>query len=80
MIAILLVRGPHTKRHTWFGYEGGMEWRKQVPKEKTAQLEESTQPSSDASCTETMKPDGGQVVEAISPSDDQKITRVETMA
>ena len=25
---VLLSRGPHCDRYTWFGYEGGMEWRK----------------------------------------------------
>jgi hypothetical protein len=29
-IAILLVRGPHVGRYTWFGYEGGLEARKSV--------------------------------------------------
>ena len=30
MILILLVRGPHTTQYRWFGYEGGMEWRKEL--------------------------------------------------
>jgi len=72
MIIILLVRGPHTKRYTWFGYEGGMKWRKEVPKENTGNLE-STQASLDASCVETMKlGDDGQIVEATSSSDNEK--------
>lgn len=25
---ILLLRGPHCRRHTWFGYEGGFEARR----------------------------------------------------
>lgn len=29
-IAILLIRGPHVERYTWFGYEGGLEARKNV--------------------------------------------------
>jgi hypothetical protein len=29
-IVALLVRGPHVKRYTWFGYEGGLEARKSV--------------------------------------------------
>ncbi|VDB87205.1 unnamed protein product [Peniophora sp. CBMAI 1063] len=28
---VLLARGPHTKRYTWFGYEGGLNWRRQQP-------------------------------------------------
>lgn len=27
---ILLLRGPHCERYTWFGYEGGIEPRKDV--------------------------------------------------
>ena len=69
MLIILLVRGPHTKRHTWFGYEGGMKWRKEVPKENTGNLEESTQPSLDA----TKLGDDGQIVEATSSSGNDKM-------
>ncbi|VDC02290.1 unnamed protein product [Peniophora sp. CBMAI 1063] len=29
-IPLLLVRGPHTQRYTWFGYQGGLEFRKSV--------------------------------------------------
>lgn len=29
-VLILLARGPHVGRYTWFGYEGGIEWRKDV--------------------------------------------------
>ncbi|KAI0262422.1 major facilitator superfamily domain-containing protein [Gloeopeniophorella convolvens] len=29
-LAILLIRGPHCSRYTWFGYEGGIEWRKSI--------------------------------------------------
>ena len=71
MLIILLVRGPHTQRHTWFGYEGGMRWGKEEPKEKAPELEASTQPSSDASCIET-RLDDGQVVEATPSNDDEK--------
>jgi len=28
MLLVLLVRGPHCERYTWFGYEGGLQWRK----------------------------------------------------
>ncbi|KAF9465722.1 major facilitator superfamily domain-containing protein [Collybia nuda] len=31
---VLLVRGPHCARYTWFGYEGGIEARKSVIEEK----------------------------------------------
>lgn len=29
---ILLLRGPHCQRYTWFGYEGGLSARKGVHK------------------------------------------------
>lgn len=29
-ILVLLCRGPHCERYTWFGYEGGLESRKSV--------------------------------------------------
>lgn len=29
-LAVLLVRGPHVERYTWFGYQGGLEARKTV--------------------------------------------------
>ncbi|KZV61521.1 MFS general substrate transporter [Peniophora sp. CONT] len=28
---VLLSRGPHAERYTWFGYEGGLEWRRERP-------------------------------------------------
>lgn len=28
MFFMLLIRGPHVRRYTWFGYEGGIEVRK----------------------------------------------------
>ena len=33
-IFLLLIRGPHCKRYTWFGYEGGLEARKKVVAER----------------------------------------------
>jgi hypothetical protein len=35
-----LIRGPHCKRYTWFGYEGGLEARKQVVAERKRLEEE----------------------------------------
>ena len=32
--AVLLLRGPHCERYTWFGYENGIEPRKAVYEEK----------------------------------------------
>jgi predicted MFS family arabinose efflux permease len=37
---VLLLRGPHCKRHTWFGYEGGLEARKKVVEERKRLEEE----------------------------------------
>ena len=31
---VLLLRGPHCKQYTWFGYEGGLEARKSVVDER----------------------------------------------
>ena len=33
-LLVLLLRGPHCKQHTWFGYEGGLEARKSVVEER----------------------------------------------
>jgi hypothetical protein len=33
-IVVLLARGPHAGRYTWFGYEGGFEARKSVVETK----------------------------------------------
>ena len=33
-LLVLLLRGPHCKQHTWFGYEGGLEARKSVVDER----------------------------------------------
>lgn len=34
ILLVLLVRGPHCQRYTWFGYEGGLESRKGVVEER----------------------------------------------
>ncbi|KIM43093.1 hypothetical protein M413DRAFT_443908 [Hebeloma cylindrosporum] len=39
-IFLLLIRGPHCKRYTWFGYEGGFEARKKVVEERKKLEEE----------------------------------------
>ena len=33
-LLVLLLRGPHCKQYTWFGYEGGLEARKSVVEER----------------------------------------------
>lgn len=39
-IPVLLIRGPHTRRYTWFGYEGGLEFRKSVVLAREKEREE----------------------------------------
>ena len=43
---VLLLRGPHCKRYTWFGYEGGLEPRKSVVDERKRLETEKTLESS----------------------------------
>ena len=43
---VLLLRGPHCKRYTWFGYEGGLEPRKSVVDERKRLEAEKTLESS----------------------------------
>ena len=46
-IFVLLLRGPHCKQYTWFGYEGGLEPRKSVVDErKRLEAEEMLDPES----------------------------------
>jgi hypothetical protein len=42
-LLVLLARGPHVKRYTWFGYEGGIEARKSIvdAREKTLEAGEA---------------------------------------
>ena len=46
---ILLLRGPHCKQYTWFGYEGGLEARKSVVEERKKQLEDEAKSLEDSS-------------------------------
>ncbi|KAH9828967.1 major facilitator superfamily domain-containing protein [Rhodofomes roseus] len=39
MLFMMLLRGPHVKRYTWFGYEGGIEARKSKLAERERQRE-----------------------------------------
>ena len=43
---VLLLRGPHCKQYTWFGYEGGLEPRKSVVDERKRLEVEKTLESS----------------------------------
>lgn len=51
MLLILLLRGPHCRRYTWFGYEGGLAARSRIialnrdtqqPSEVTSKPEDQT--------------------------------------
>jgi len=48
-IGILLLRGPHCSRYTWFGYEGGTEARKTVVDEMKRRKAEEEAMEKDAS-------------------------------
>ena len=41
---VLLLRGPHCARYTWFGHEGGLSWRKP----KAEQIAEKQAAASDS--------------------------------
>ncbi len=43
ILVVLLARGPHCGRYTWFGYEGGKEWRKIAVEELTPDVEKESQ-------------------------------------
>ncbi|KLO11784.1 MFS general substrate transporter [Schizopora paradoxa] len=56
-IGILLLRGPHCSRYTWFGYEGGVEARKVVVEEmkrRKAEEEATEKAASDPDRKESM--------------------------
>jgi hypothetical protein len=38
-LAVMLIRGPHCARHTWFGYEGGFELRKRRAEDRERHVE-----------------------------------------
>lgn len=35
-LALMLIRGPHCSRYTWFGYEGGFDFRLKANPNKSA--------------------------------------------
>ncbi|KII86487.1 hypothetical protein PLICRDRAFT_56185 [Plicaturopsis crispa FD-325 SS-3] len=54
---ILLLRGPHVQRYTWFGYEGGLEARKKVVMER--QQQQQQQQATEAEKSTAAPQDGG---------------------
>ncbi|KXN81659.1 hypothetical protein AN958_04055 [Leucoagaricus sp. SymC.cos] len=62
-LVILLLRGPHCKRYTWFGYEGGFEARRK----KVSSLEQKPANSESPSESNT-PPENSPEVDQHSPS------------
>lgn len=56
ILGIIMLRGPHCARFTWFGYEGGWEPRKSVVEARKKAAEEAT---SETGGTGTTTPQGG---------------------
>lgn len=44
-LIVILLRGPHCKRYTWFGYEGG--WSIRKPKVKKDDKEKQVEPETE---------------------------------
>jgi hypothetical protein len=62
-IVLLLLRGPHCNRYTWFGYENGCELRKQQALEKKRMREEGIQAAVNGD-EELGSPDEGEKIES----------------
>lgn len=62
-ILVLLSRGPHVKRYTWLGYDGGIEPRKSVVEARkrrgeAERVQAVTDPDEKAVQPEVSQPDG----------------------
>lgn len=66
MLFMLLIRGPHVARYTWFGYEGGIE----VRKSKLAERERLRAVDAEASVTAN-EAGSTDVVEEMHQKDDE---------
>lgn len=53
-LLVLLLRGPHCKQYTWFGYEGGLEPRRSMVDERKRLEAETTFESSLPSSSENV--------------------------
>lgn len=51
-LLLLLARGPHVNRYTWFGYEGGLEARKSEGATREARLDENVRQDKDVDAIE----------------------------
>jgi len=54
MLLILLLRGPHCRRYTWFGYEGGFSIRRK----RTVSLDGQSPAAEPTSLEPTSKSEG----------------------
>ena len=52
ILLVLLARGPHCQRYTWFGYEGGLESRKGVVEDRERLTLQSDAKEKDASSSD----------------------------
>lgn len=57
-LVVLFVRGPHVKRYTWFGYEGGLEARKSVVTAKEKEKERANEKAAEVADPDQKQKDG----------------------
>jgi hypothetical protein len=75
---IIMLRGPHCARYTWFGFEGGWEARKNVVDAKKKQAGESVAEGKDLESGGTTTPQGElpttEKMPGASPGSDEKVS------
>ncbi|KAF9477685.1 MFS superfamily [Pholiota conissans] len=71
-LLILLLRGPHCKRFTWFGYEGGVEFRKDIV-EKRARQKSDTEKGSKSPAESQGNKNGVEADTGTHEGDDEKL-------
>ncbi|KAJ7819645.1 major facilitator superfamily domain-containing protein [Mycena olivaceomarginata] len=75
---IIMLRGPHCARYTWFGFEGGWEARKNVVDAKKKQAGESVAEGKDLESGGTTTPQGElpttEKMPVASPGSDEKVS------
>ncbi|KAJ7787589.1 major facilitator superfamily domain-containing protein [Mycena olivaceomarginata] len=78
---IIMLRGPHCARYTWFGFEGGWEARKNVVDAKKKQAGESVAEGKDLESGGTTTPQGElpttEKMPVASPGSDEKVSTEE---
>ena len=58
-IPLLLIRGPHTRRYTWFGHEGGLEFRKSAVQAREKEREERERAEAERPRGDNQQPEQG---------------------